>query len=207
MGLLIWYKLNSNNQFVYTFGIVFVEVNDLSLPISISGVEIDQKTGDFDIKLGTSKYKPEDGTIMEDKRIDDCLSVPFTAADIFQFVNSNSFLKSLFDRLFAVLPDWAQLTGTNTSIINVQDLKTDLVYGKDMDQTTSCEGAPVVAEHLYSVFRFDTEFSLSIYGNDVNIPKPFDGRKFCLIVDTHYTQTYFLLFQVDRINARTARKY
>ena len=178
-----WYELNSNSNVKFTLGIVFVEVNDLALPISLNGVEVVLGQDNFVINLGANGNVPADGQPLPVTRTDDCISFLFTASDIFEFISSVSFLKSFFDRLIAALPPWLGFTSTEFSSIDVNDLKTDLVYGHAMDDVLWCKGAPVIPSHLYSVFRFSSEFTLSLYGNDVNIPKPLNGRKFCLIVD------------------------
>jgi hypothetical protein len=42
---------------------------------------------------------------------------------------------------------------------------------------------PVHKDRLYNVFRFGTELSISIYGNQIRLPAPVSGNKCCVIVD------------------------
>ena len=190
-----WLMLKSNNNVLYTYGIVFVEVNSLSLPISLSGVEVYQNAGEFTIKIDVNGHQESAGIPINDRRSGDCLSFDVTPRDIFDFISNVSFLKSFLTSLTAALPDWVKLAVTNTSVLNVQDLRSELVYGSEMDHITWCKGAPVLPAHLYSVFQFDSNFLINVYGAAVKLPKPLKDHQFCLIVDIchNYGGSVFLM--------------
>lgn len=128
-------------------------------------------------------HQEDDGVLIGSKRTGDCLSFDITSRDINDFISNVSFLKSFFDSIVANLPKWVKFAATDTSILNVQDVKSELVYGNKMDDVTWCNGAPVIPDHLYNVFLFDSNFFFSIYNNAIQLPKPLNGQRFCLIVD------------------------
>ena len=190
-----WYKLKSNRQLVYTDGIAFAEVNSLTVPVSLQGVEVTLTEGDFEIKLGAGKYPDNAGESVGNIRTEDCWQFDLTSKDIFNFVQASSFLRKYLYSLLETLPDWIKLQPTNDTVLDVQGLKSELIYGRDMEKIDWCRGAPVLTDHLYNVFLFDTSFAISIYDNPLTIPKPVSQKKFCLIVDLchNYGGTVFLL--------------
>ena len=191
-----WYTLKRDNTVLFTYGITFVEVNSLSLPISLDGVEIRQRTNEFSINNGASGYRDADGVRIGKKRIGNCLSFEITPSDMFDFISNESFLKSFLSSLKIALPDWANFAVSNTSVMKVKDLKSELVYGNKMDEITWCQGAPVLPAHLYTVFQFDTNFFLSVYNNEIKLPSLLHGQKFCLIVDICHSYGGSVIFIV-----------
>lgn len=178
-----WYSLTANPATSYTFGIVFVKVNRLSLPLSIQGIDVSVTVGECRVNYGTV-YNTSDGSlILNDETPPDCKSFELQQSDIFDFISSESFLATYLHGLFPALPDWIAFETSRDSILAIQDLKTDLVYGKDMEHTAGCNGAPVREDHLYSVFRFDSTFSFRVLGDEISVPKPLGGNKFCFIID------------------------
>lgn len=179
----MWYRLNKNQSILFTYGVVFAEVEDLSIPLSLNGLKVALTEDSFDIVIGSLLYKEKDGTPLNDRRYDDCFLFNLTPKDIHDFISSGSFLETLFDRIQDKLPFWLRLQKSGTGLISITDLKTELIYGQNVDRLPECIGAPVYKDRLYSVFRFGTEMSFSIYGNRIQIPAPLKGKKFCLIID------------------------
>ncbi|XP_053378542.1 uncharacterized protein LOC123527162 [Mercenaria mercenaria] len=177
-----WYKLRSNNSIIYTFGIVFVEVNTLSLPVSISGIEIVRSNDNFAIVTGSLAFNDNDGIAYGEDRKLDCVTFSLTPRDIRDFLTSSSFMRSVFANLEDVLPDWLKFSQTGTDILSVNDLQTQLLQGKEI-QTGKCRGAPTHENRLYTVLKFGSSFSISLYGDEVEIPKMIRNEQFCLIID------------------------
>lgn len=177
-----WYQLNSNPTTVFTLGIVFVEVDVLALPISLTGVEIRNVNANFEILTGSLALSPSDGTPIGNERQSDCWSFTTTPADIYDFLTQNSFISTLFYQLEALLPEWLTFHPNGITVLGINDLITSLELGSEI-QTGECQGAPLYPGRLYSVFRFGADFELSIYGQHIELPKPIGGNRFCLIVD------------------------
>ena len=167
-----------------TTGIVFFEVNNISIPFSIAGVEIVTAPGNLSLSFKQSKVTNQSTAVGYTKPLQDqCLSMEFSQNDKFDFIKAGSFLKTIFKYVLPIIPDWIRLHYYNGTVVSLQDLRADLVIGHDMDTIDSCQGAPVISDHSYSVFRFGSEFAISVFGNKVKIPKAIDGKSFCLIID------------------------
>ena len=177
-----WYRLNSNNSVLFTDGIVFVEISDFSVPAAISGMTVFSTSNSFELKTSVA-YHPKDGTKLLDEHGDNCLDFDITHKDIHDFLSSGSFLATVLDRYNVKLPSWLELTKSGKGLVAVQDLKTNLVFGKQVDEIPDCKGASVFDERLYNVFRFGTDMSFSVYGDRVEIPAPLQGNKFCIVLD------------------------
>lgn len=189
-----WYKLISDPNIVYTLGIVFVKVNSFSVPVSLRGMEFKSTNEEFALYYGV-QYIPANGTLIENDLSPMCQTFEFSERDFLDFVSVDSYTKTLLVSLYQVLPDWLKFEKSSTEVLSVKDIKTDLVYGRNMDNVQLCDGAPVLPNHLYTVFRFDTGFKLRVLGDVVNFPKTYKSWKYCLIVDMcqNYGGTVFLM--------------
>ncbi|XP_060567605.1 uncharacterized protein LOC132726311 [Ruditapes philippinarum] len=190
-----WYKLTADQSVMFTLGVVFVNVNNFSVPISIKGIEMIVRNNEFTLNYGVT-YELTQGIRIESGKADnECIQLELVESDTFDFISKNSFMKTLLFLLSPVIPSWLKFDKSSTEVLSIQDTKSSLVYGRDMDDVSWCDGAPVIFNHLYTVFTFGTGFQLSVFGKNVDIPKPFSSRKFCLIVDLcqHFGGTVFLM--------------
>lgn len=178
-----WYRLKTNSSILFTQGIVFVELNGLSLPVSMTGMELLKQDEDLTFTVGSLKYIRSDGVVASHDSRANCWSFEITPRDIHDFLTSFSFLKTLFEGLDKFLPHWLKFSNSGTSIFELVDMRTDLLHGYDLNNDAWCKGAPVQQSHLYSIFKFGGSMSISVYGNQINLPKPLDGKKMCFIVD------------------------
>ena len=167
-----------------TTGIVYFEANNFSIPFSIAGAEIETAPGSLALSFKQSDVTNQSTVVGYTKAdTEKCYSQEFSKDDKFDFMQANSILKSVFRSLLPIIPDWIQLHVFNKTLISLQDLRVDLVRGHDMNTIDSCKGAPVISGHSYAVFRFGSAFSISLLGDEVNIPEALDGKSFCLIID------------------------
>ncbi|XP_060569041.1 uncharacterized protein LOC132727520 [Ruditapes philippinarum] len=189
-----WFQLRSNNAIKYTFGIVFVEVNTLYLPVSLTGIRVEQSSNNFAIVTGSLALHDIDGVAIGNERKVDCFSFTTTPRDIHDFLMSSSFLKSVFNSLENILPDWLRFSQTGTDILSINDLQTELLRGNEI-QTGPCQGAPLYEHHLYTVLKFGSSFSINLYGDEILIPRLNKNTQFCLIIDIcqHYGGSWFLI--------------
>lgn len=178
-----WYQLKTNSSVLYTQGIVFVELNDLSLPVSMTGMEILKADQDFIMTVGSLKYSPVDGNQTGSNTRQNCWSFAITPRDIHDFLTSLSFLKTFFEQLENFLPKWISFSHSGSSLFELLDLRTEMIYGRDVANDVWCRGAPVQPNHLYNVFKFGGEMTMSIYGDRIQLPQPINGTRFCFIVD------------------------
>lgn len=191
-----WYQLKSNSSVHYTYGIVFAEVDQFSMPISISGLVVASTNAKYELFTGSVLYRDTDGTEKFNMHDENCLFFHTTPNDIYNFVSSGSFLHTVFSSLQNTLPSWLQFSKSGVGLISVNDLKTYIVYGNKVDRIQECYGVPVFGDRLYSVFIFGSDMSLSLYGNRVYIPAPLENNKLCVIVDICQSMggTIFVMF-------------
>ncbi|KAL4223228.1 Immunoglobulin C-2 Type [Mactra antiquata] len=176
-----WFTVN-NTDFIYTFGIVFVTSRGIALPVSLQGVKVDL-TNPTELHLTVSHSAENRTDYPSKKNSDNCKNFSFSESDMFEFLTENSFIKTYFAALFPPhLPNWLTLKKANGSDMSVQDMRSELVYGKDMDTLQECAKSPVNADHLYSVFRFRTDFIVENLGR-ISLPSTNEKRKFCFITD------------------------
>ncbi|CAC5372376.1 Signal peptide, CUB and EGF-like domain-containing protein 2,Fibrillin-2,Matrilin-2,Multiple epidermal growth factor-like domains protein 6 [Mytilus coruscus] len=88
----MWYRLNTNQSILYTNGIVFAEVDDISVPISLTGMNVISTGKNFDIVIGSITYREEDGTALKDRHYHDCSLLSLTP--------------KIFMILFHLVPFW-----------------------------------------------------------------------------------------------------
>ncbi|KAL4224218.1 EGF domain [Mactra antiquata] len=190
-----WFTSSTDPNTFYTRGITFIKLSVLPLPVSLQGIQITLTNNTFEIIHSFSV--PEEDSILKDSTLTTpkCRAIVFDDSDIYQFVSANSFFKTFLSSITPQLPGWLRLRSTNDSLLAFHDMKSDLVYGSNMDDLIECSGAPVFENVLYSVFRFDSGFSLEILGDDISIPPLLEGRKFCLIVEVcdHFEGTIFFM--------------
>ncbi|CAC5378020.1 unnamed protein product [Mytilus coruscus] len=162
-------------------GIVFVESGDFSLPVSISGLEVISTISNFELIFGSLKYSKANGIELYNRRNNTCFFFETTPRDVHALIAS--FVPTVFDKLYGVLPNWVRFSESGTRGLSITDLKTDLLKGEELRAVSDCKGAPVNDGRLYSVFRFGTNMSITLFENEVHLPAPFAGNKFCFVVD------------------------
>jgi hypothetical protein len=166
---------------MFTLGVVYVNVNSLSVPISLTGIEVTVQNNEFALNYRVL-HELIQGTITESGKADACESLDLIESDLFDFINMDSFMKTLLFSIKPAIPSWLRFERSGTEVLSIEDTNSILVYGRDMDDVLWCEGAPVISDHLYTVFKFSTGFNVSVLGNEVEMPVA-SARRFCLIVD------------------------
>lgn len=189
-----WYRLKVNSSVVFTTGIVHVESNTLTLPISMAGVELEysdsvrilSRTTYFTESLGEEFYSMRFSNQTATEKIRD--------SDIFTFIASNSFARSFFKGLQKVLPVWLTLMSPEKVFLPVSELKTELLIGSAVRMNRDCKEAPVFNDKLYNVFVFSIELVLELFG-DFDSIMPTEDQRICVVTDISTEGgTVFLLF-------------
>lgn len=176
-----WYKLSTNSSIFFSMGIVFVESGDFSFPVSISGLEVISTNSNFELIFGSMKYSKVNGIELYNRRNHTCFFFETTPRDVHALIAS--FVPTVFDKLYGVLPNWVRFSESGTKGLSITDLKTDLLTGEELRIFSDCKGAPVYDGRLYSVFRFGTNMSITLFENKIHLPSPLAGNRFCLVVD------------------------
>ncbi|XP_053373366.1 uncharacterized protein LOC123544865 [Mercenaria mercenaria] len=192
---LKWYQQKEQPSVFYTLGITFVEMSTMSLPLSLRGLKVVISEADCSFSYNIISSSSDDNVFESGDSSQDCRTFNLTDLDMYDFLSHGSFLRTYLVSLSTSLPNWIDFDKSSDSAVEIHDVKSDIIYGDTMKDTDWCNGAPVIHDHLYNVFRFDTVFSLSVLGEDVKIPLPAKGNKFCIIVDLSYhnESSFFLM--------------
>ncbi|KAH3844592.1 uncharacterized protein LOC127872819 [Dreissena polymorpha] len=187
-----WYKLKTNSNIKYTFGIAFVEINALAMPLSVSGLQIDIST--YKIITGSLQFSENNGIEEGETRRHECLSFDITPRDIYDILQENSFTKTFLNNIKDMLPPWLSFSQSGSVLLGLNDLHVDIEDGNAIEKG-ECKGAPLDAAKLYTVFKIGKGFQISLYGKNISMPEHLQGRKYCIIVDIcqDFGNTVFLI--------------
>lgn len=177
-----WYQLKSDSRTLYTYGIVFVELDSIAIPVSITGIQVVREDANFSLISGSLATDIADGNQYGALRQSGCWEFDITPRDVHDFLSSNSSLATYFNMLEHILPDWLSFTPDGDVIFGVNDLQTEFTTGADIQQG-ECRGAPLHPDHTYTVLKLRNSFSMSLYGQDIKLPKPANNKKFCIVID------------------------
>ncbi|KAH3768769.1 hypothetical protein DPMN_169986 [Dreissena polymorpha] len=175
-----WLELQSNNDVVFTFGITFVEIKTIVLPLSISGLQVNLKS--MRIVSGSLQYSSADGIKTGDERAQNCWTFDITPKDIHDIVQSFAFTRTFFNNIQDILPSWLQFSHTEDVVISANILQTEIRTGAEINSGV-CKGAPLIPSRFYNVFQLGHGFSINIYGQNLTIPRPFSNKIYCIITD------------------------
>lgn len=175
-----WYQPKSDPRTLYTDGIVFVELNSLAIPVSITGIQVEQKNTSFRLVSGVLEIDSKDGNPHGNHRESGCWEFKTTPRSIYYLLANNSFIKTFFEEIENLLPDWLTFSPDGDVTFNVNDLQTELTNGADIQQG-ECRGAPLFPDHTYTMLKFGKSFSMSLYGQDIKLSSL--NSSFCIIID------------------------
>lgn len=143
-----WFQLKTNRSIIFTQGIVFIEINALAMPLSVTGLEVFKNEYDIFVIAGSLSLSPNQGVLYGENRTHECLSFDITPRDIYDLLSV--YLKTFMETLNSILPGWLSFSDDGSRIIGLTDFHADLLRGQDI-QNGMCEGAPLVDDHLYTV--------------------------------------------------------
>lgn len=176
-----WFQHSVNSTRLYTFGMVFLELDTVLLPVSLTGAEIDTTSMIFETLTDPSSLSPSDGTLFYENKSKNC-QLKLSSEYLCDFLTENTSVKAYLSQIDELLPDWLKLYWNGNALFGANNISTAVERG-DQVQTGECKGAPLVSDSLYLVYRLGDCFNLSIYGQQVQLPANADGKKLCLIVD------------------------
>lgn len=176
-----WYQ--QADDVYYTNGITYVKSASLSLPLSLRGVEVTVSPGNCRVSHTVDHNSDNAEIFASDQTLDSCKAKEFSESDIFDFISHESFFKTYLLSLSRSLPSWLTFNMSDASLLSIQDLKSDLMYGHAVKETAWCSDAAALDDHLYSVFRFDSSFLMDVLGEEIEMSLPDNGYKFCFITE------------------------
>ena len=158
----------------FTPGIVFTNFNDLILPASISGTELEFSNNIVSLnQLNTADLNEPCAECRVIRRENDSItnvsgdcSITFrpTIADINDFLNTESLAYSYFYYTNSLYPSWLKLLpiNGNSRTHDTNSYQVALVDSNGLNDFTGCKNLPVVETGLYSVLQYSGALNVSI---------------------------------------------
>ena len=160
------WRQQSNMHFVP--GIVFSNLNELILPASISGTELEFSNNIVSLnQLNTANLnEPCAECRAIGKRNDSNCSITFkpTIADINDFLNTESLAYSYFYYTNSLYPSWLKLlpVNSNSRTHDTNSYQVTLVDSNRLSDISGCENLPIIEAGLYSVLQYSGTLNVSI---------------------------------------------
>ena len=183
-----------NNQFESN-GIVFAQINSLTVPLSISGLRIGYDEGAIESKLSPSpsckscdenNNKVVDIDNPADSEKENCYYYRFDSGDIEDFLNTRSLAQTFIQRIQPLFPDWASVSLSNVirgeTVYNTNDVAARLTNHEDIISIGGCESIIAKEPGIYSVLSYSRSLQLSLDGSNVTHNMS-TGAPFCFAVN------------------------
>ena len=156
-------------------GLVFTNLNELILPASISGTELEFSNNIVSLnQLNTADLNEPCAECTAINRGNDSISnvgddcfTTFrpTIADINDFLNAESLAHSYFYYTNSLYPSWLKLlpiTGNSRRTHDTNSYQVTLVDSNELNSISGCQNLPVVQPGLYSVLQYSGALNVSI---------------------------------------------
>ena len=168
-----------NNQFESN-GIVFAQINSLTVPLSISGLQIGYDEGAIESSMSPSPNckscdENRNKVVNIDKPADsekeNCYYYRFDSGDIEDFLNTRSLAQTFIQRIQPLFPDWATVSLSNIirgeTVYNTNDFAARLTNREDINSIGGCESIIAKEPGIYSVLSYSRSLQLSLDGSNV----------------------------------------
>ena len=166
------WRQSGNMHFVP--GLVFTNLNELILPASISGTELEFSNNIVSLnQLNTADLNEPCAECRVISRGNDSItnvggdcSITFrpTIADINDFLNTESLAYSYFYYTNSLYPSWLKLLpiNGNSRTHDTNSYQVTLVDGNGLNDISGCQNLPVTEAGLYSVLQYSGALNISI---------------------------------------------
>ncbi len=144
-----------------SFGIVFANNIEYSVPISVAGVHLQHHFPLVDLPI--AQYSCSSCSTQ-------CLHQDITEEDIVDFIKSRALARTFLTYTSNLLPNWMSLgiTGEDSRYDNDFDsynVIADVVQGMDVTLIDGCGNLNLLADEIYTVIRYNKTFKVSV--NDI----------------------------------------
>ncbi|XP_064613092.1 uncharacterized protein LOC135476878 [Liolophura sinensis] len=189
-----WYRLNSNPNIFFTKGVTFSSVGNLSVPMSVNGLEVNVNN-ELTVGPVSGLRGPNVGSAVSGEVIRRARQATFelSVKDINDFIKKHSLLKQVFAFLQLLLPPWLRMfVATNSP---QPFFFAQIATGSTVKKLRYCAGAPVNDDSRYHVFRFTHAIVLTLVNQDVYLPE-LHSEQYCIILDLYkdFGTTFMMMF-------------
>ena len=163
-----------NNQSVFeSNGIVFAQINSLTVPLSVSGLRIGYNDeGAISSSLLPSpncKQCPNNANVIY--TTENCYYYKFDSGDIEDFLSTRSLAQTFFQRIQSLFPDWASVfipsINVTSESYNPNDFAARLTNHEDVRAIDGCSSIFTEEPGIYSILSYSQSMQLNLDGNDV----------------------------------------
>ena len=188
----------SNNNVYTTNGIVFARFKSLSVPLSISGIEINYNMGTIDTivpkaSLCMSCEANQDKLVTENRPmlpegVENCYFYRIGSSDVADFLTSYALATTYINRISLLFPSWIgvrllQSTSTSTQSISDSDFSTSLVEQEGVSGVKGCENIRADYPGLYSVLTYSGSHPIQLRINEETKMHQLRQQTVCLAVN------------------------
>lgn len=195
MSTCLW---TADSNTYATNGIVFARFKSLSVPLSISGIEINYNTGIIDTSVPEASscraceananklVTPRQSTVPEE--FENCYFYPVQPGDIADFLTSYALANTYIKRISPLIPSWigVQLlrpASANMPSFNDGDFSTALLEQTDVSTIDGCENLQPTSPGLYSVLTYAGSQTLELRVNEETQMHDVAGQTVCVAVN------------------------
>lgn len=181
-----------------TNGIVFARFKSLSIPVSISGIEINYNMGTIDTSVpeassciaceenANKHVEPSQSIVPEG--FENCYFYSVQPGDIADFLTSYALANTFVSHISPLIPSWigVQLlrpASTNNPSFNDGDFSTALVEQADVSGIDGCENLRPDSLGLYSVLTYSGSQQIEVRVNDETQMHQLLGQTVCMAVN------------------------
>ena len=171
-------------------GVIMATVNQINLPLSITGIKLKYNSRSKQAKLEISPLLNTATGSNTCSKCSKCSAaiVPFDANDLQTFLNYDSLLKTFFKRIQPQLPSWLSVdvaSGNSKSKIAAYDFSSTLSTAEDLQTLEGCESYTLDENNkakVYFVLRAFTDIQVSIDSSQSLITSSFTKPQ-CFVLD------------------------
>ena len=171
-----------------TNGVVFADSEFIQLPVSISGLSIQNQPLEYSMPLNSLGQC----TSCNKSLNDDCQStgslISYDLHDVNLFLESQSLLKTAIRQLNPVLPEWLDVTvlmpeqshsAIRQSSYSAYDYSASFLKGQEINNIPECQSTVPVNDNLYYLLRTRAILNVEVYSFSASL---YDGP-YCIAVD------------------------
>ncbi len=173
-----------------TNGVVFADTGFIKLPVSISGLSIQNHSEPLEYSMPLNSLGQ--CTSCNKSLNDDCQStgslISYDLHDVNSFLESQSLLKTALRQLNPVLPEWLEVSvltpEQSHSVIkqssySTYDYSASLLKGQEINEIPECQSTVPVSDNLYYLLRTRAVLNVEVYSFSASL---YDGPH-CIAVD------------------------
>ena len=163
-----WWETRPGNL-VSTSGLIFVEINSLTFPVSLSSISAVAIFDDF--------RNAADLEITTQPTATSCKQTQLTETELQYTITHDVFIKDFLAQYNKVTPDWFTLEiGSPLQNIHSNNIQTFIWRGDRVKSDPACSGAAIDKDSLFLVYLHHEQLTMQVNGKTIIMNTKY---KFC----------------------------